>query len=86
MYDIEFTKQAMKDLHRIPQNYAVLIIKKIKQLSINPHDTVLATKKLKGIEELYRLRIGNYRIIYEIKDKKLLINIIKIQSRGNVYG
>lgn len=86
MYNIEFTKQAMKDLHRIPQNYATLIIKKIKQLSINPYDAVLEIKKLKGIEEVYRLRVGDYRVIYELEDKKLLINIIKIQSRGNVYG
>ncbi|WP_341755862.1 type II toxin-antitoxin system RelE/ParE family toxin [Candidatus Tisiphia endosymbiont of Ptychoptera albimana] len=86
MYNIEFTKQAMKDLHRIPQGYAVLILKKVKQLSINSHNTTLDVKKLKGVEGAYRLRLGDYRVIYEIDDKRLLINIIKIQSRGNVYG
>ncbi|MCC8397958.1 MAG: type II toxin-antitoxin system RelE/ParE family toxin [Rickettsia endosymbiont of Labidopullus appendiculatus] len=86
MYDIKFTKQAIKDLHQIPKNYAFLIIKKIKQLTVNPYNTVLDIKRLKNIEIAYRLRVGNYRVIYEIEDKKLLINVIKIQSRGDVYG
>lgn len=86
MYNIEFTKQAIKDLHRIPQDYAVLIFEKVKQLSVNSHNTTLDVKKLQGVEGAYRLRLGHYRVIYEIDDKKLLINRIKIQSRGNVYG
>ncbi len=86
MYDIEFTKQALKDLQRVPKNYAVLILKKIKQLSIKPYDKALDVKKLQGIDNAYRLRIGDYRVIYEIENKKLLINVVKIQSRGSVYG
>lgn len=86
MYDIEFTKQALKDLQRVPKNYAVLILKKIKQLSIKPYDKALDVKKLQGIDNAYRLRIGDYRVIYEIENKKLLINVVKIQSRGSVCG
>lgn len=86
MYNIEFTKQAMKDLHRIPKNYVVLIFKRVKQLSANPHNMELDVKKLKGVLNVYRLRVGDYRVIYEIEDKKLLINVVKVQSRGNVYG
>ena len=85
MYDIEFTKQALKDLQRIPRNYTVAIFEKIKKLSVNPYNEELDIKKLKGVPG-YRLRVGEYRVVYEIEAKKLVINIIKIQSRGNVYG
>jgi mRNA interferase RelE/StbE len=85
MYDIEFSKQAIKDLKTIQKDYAFSIIEKIKKLALDPYKTPLDIKKLKG-EEAYRLRVGDYRVIYEIEGRKLLINIVKIQIRGSVYG
>lgn len=85
MYDIEFTKQATKDLLRIPENYSVLIIDKIKKLAIDPYSKELDIKKLKGIDG-YRLRVGEYRIIYDLDKGQLIVQIVKIQSRGNIYG
>lgn len=85
MYGIEFSKQAIKDLQRIPKNYAEIILKKIKLLALDKNNKQLNIKKLKGLEA-YRLRVGEYRVIYEISNKKLVITIIKIQTRGNVYG
>jgi len=85
MYDIEFTKQATKDLLRIPKGYSVLIIDKIKKLAVDPYSKELDIKKLKGTEG-YRLRVGEYRVIYDFDKKKLIVQIVKIQSRGNVYG
>lgn len=85
MYEIEFTKQALKDLQRIPLNYALTIFEKLKKLSVNPYNKELDIKKLKGLPG-YRVRVGEYRVLYDIEAKKLVINIIKVQSRGNVYG
>lgn len=85
MYNVEFTKQATKDLLCIPNNYSVAIIIKIKKMVVNPYSQELDVKKLKGAEG-YRLRVGEYRVIYNIDSGKLIIQIIKIQSRGNVYG
>ncbi|WP_425362812.1 type II toxin-antitoxin system RelE family toxin [Candidatus Tisiphia endosymbiont of Hybos culiciformis] len=86
MYDIEFAKQAIKDLRRIPKDYASHIVNRIKLVAIDPYGVELDIKKLKATDKAYRLRIGNYRVIYEIEEQKLLVTIIKIQSRGNVYG
>jgi mRNA interferase RelE/StbE len=86
MYRVEFTRQATKDLKQIPKEYIALIMNKLKTLAINPYEKNLDIKKLKGIEGAYRLRIGLYRVVYEIENKKLLITIIKVQSRGNIYG
>ncbi len=85
MYEVEFNKQAIKDLKRISKNYATLIFEKIKILAKDPSNKALNIKKLKGIEG-YRLKVGEYRVIYEIENNRLIINIIKIQSRGSVYG
>jgi mRNA interferase RelE/StbE len=85
MYNIEFTKQAIKDLRKIPRNNVSKVIEKIKILSVNPRDSKLDIKQLKGVDG-YRLRVGDYRVIYEIEDAKLIIKVIKVQSRGNVYG
>ncbi len=85
MYEINFTKQAVKDLRKIPKDYLSNILEKVKKLSVNPYSLELDIKKLKGIEA-YRLRVGEYRIIYGIKGQELIINIIKVRSRGNVYG
>jgi mRNA interferase RelE/StbE len=85
MYNIEFTKQAIKDLRKIPRNNVSKVIEKIKILSGNPRDSKLDIKQLKGVDG-YRLSVGDYRVIYEIEDAKLIIKVIKVQSRGNVYG
>jgi mRNA-degrading endonuclease RelE of RelBE toxin-antitoxin system len=50
MYEIEFNKQAIKDLKRIPKNYAALIFEKIRILANDPSNKALNTKKLKGID------------------------------------
>lgn len=85
MYKVEFTKQAIKDLQRIPKNYTMKIFDRIKLLAKGPFNEGLDIKKLKGVQG-YRLRVGEYRVIYEMEKDKLVINVIKIQSRGNVYG
>lgn len=85
MYEIEFTKQATKDLLRIPKSYSILVIDRIKRMAVDPYSKELDIKKLKGTEG-YRLRVGEYRVIYDLDKKKLIVKIVKIQSRGNVYG
>ena len=85
MYEIELGKQALKDLQKLQLKQKELILSKIKLLAVNPYEQNLDIKKLKGIEG-YRMRVGEYRVIYEIINNKLIVRIIKIQSRGNVYG
>ena len=56
---------------------------RIRVLSENPRPSGI--KKLAGDENLYRLRVGDYRIIYQIQDKALLVLVIKISHRREVY-
>ncbi len=83
MYKITFSKNADKVLRRMPQNNAVIIAKKIKELSINPHG-------MRNVRKLtnhpgYRLRVGDWRVVYTVNDNELIIHIIKVKTRGEVY-
>ncbi len=69
----------------MPVNYSKKILEKIKVLAQNPYLENNNVKRLKTSDEVFRLRIGDYRVLYEIANKKLLISVIKIQTRGNVY-
>lgn len=83
MYLITFSKQADKALRKMPINIAQNIVKKIKKLSINP-DIMKNVKKLTD-HPGFRLRSGDWRIIYVINKNEKLIQIVKIKTRGDVY-
>lgn len=83
MHKITFSKDADKTLRRMPRNLSLKIAQKIKQLADNP-------KAMRNVKKLtdhpgYRLRIGDWRIVYTLNDKELLIHVVKIKSRGEVY-
>ena len=81
-YKIEIKKSAVKELNNLPNKDLKKIIQKIHNLADNPRPP--DCKKLSG-EEKYRIRSGNYRILYLIKDDILFIYIIKIAHRRDVY-
>ena len=63
-----------------------------EQKRIQPKIDALATEprpegvvKLKGEENLYRIRVGDYRVIYNVQDDRLLVLVVKVGHRGNVY-
>ena len=82
-YRIEFRPSARKDLKSVPKRDLVKIRRKIEQLSKNLPEPKLT--KLKGNNPFHRVRSGNYRIIYEIKDDQLIILVIKIGHRKDIY-
>ena len=81
-YKIEIKKSAAKELGKIPKKDLKKIISKIRSLAINPRPS--GCVKLSA-QELYRVRQGNYRILYTIEDEVLIVYIIKIGHRKDVY-
>ena len=81
-YKVEFAKSVRKDFKKIPQLEVGKILNAIFELAKDPRPP--SSKKLKG-EKLYRIRIGNYRVIYEIQDERLLVSVIKLGHRKDVY-
>ena len=87
MYQIEYQQQAIKTLLKIPRDRARLIrakIDKIELLAQSPYSANNNVKKLEGIGG-YRLRIGDWRVLYEIIDDRLIIVVLKIKPRGDAY-
>ncbi|MCI5211019.1 MAG: type II toxin-antitoxin system RelE/ParE family toxin [Candidatus Electrothrix sp. ATG2] len=82
-YTIEFRPAVLKSLKRYPQRDLVRIKKKIEDLAENfpnPEQT-----KMKGNNLFHKVRSGNYRIIYTIEEERLVILIVKIGHRKDVY-
>ena len=82
-YRVEFKRPAAKALKKIPKSDQKRIGSKIDCLSENLPDP--ATTKMKGDNPFYRIRVGDYRIIYEIHGDILVIMVLKIGHRKEVY-
>jgi mRNA interferase RelE/StbE len=81
-YSLNFSKQAIKELAKINEPYYSNIKQAIAGLTENPRPK--GYKKLKG-RDGYRIRTGNYRIIYNIFDSKLVVDVITLGHRKDIY-
>ena len=83
VFEVLLSKAARKQLSTLPAFIHNKLIEEISNLSLKPRPT--GCKKLKGYKNSYRIRLGNYRIIYEIEDKVLRILVIAIGHRKDIY-
>jgi mRNA interferase RelE/StbE len=81
-YKIYTRKSVVKELEDIPKKDLQKVVKKIQALSVNPRPP--GSQKLSH-KERYRVRHGNYRIVYSVQDKELTIHIVKIGHRKDIY-
>lgn len=84
-YEIELTKSARKEYLKLPKDIRTRIFDKLQELAYNPSDSHLDIKPIKGSHGYYRLRVGNYRIVYFLINSILVIEVIKIGHRKEVY-
>jgi len=82
-YQIEIKHSARKEIEYLPKRDQRRIIAVIEKLSGNPRPE--GVRKLTGAEDLYRIRVGDYRIVYQICDKKLVVWVIRIGHRKDIY-
>ena len=82
-YQIEFTKGALKQLKKLPTDIKERIDSKILELADEPRPN--GVKKLEGSDSLYRIRVNDYRVIYQIQDDVLLVTVAKVGHRREVY-
>lgn len=82
-FTIYLTKAAAKDLAAVPKKSLQHIDTTIRSLADNPrpHGSI----KLQGSDDLYRIRKGNFRIIYKIEDEALIVTVVRVGNRKNVY-
>jgi len=82
LYTITFKKSVFKDLRKIPKRDVARITDQINALVADPRAEGCA---MLSAQELYRVRVGLYRIIYEIPDKQFVVQVIKVGHRSSVY-
>lgn len=82
-YQIEFTRSAAKDLRAIDRQWIPKIMIAVENLASEPMP--VGCKKLVGSEHTYRIRVGDYRVIYEMQNAKLVVCVIRIRHRRDVY-
>lgn len=82
-YKVEIVPKASKYLDKIDPIFSKKLREKIRSLSIDPRHN--GSIKLLGYKNLYRTRVGKYRIIYEIHDHKVIVVVVNIDHRKDVY-
>lgn len=82
-YRVELAKSALKDLRGIDRLWIPKLLAVIEQLAVDP--LPLGCKKLVGSEQTFRVRVGDYRIIYDVHRNKLLIHVIRVRHRRDAY-
>ncbi|MEH2416720.1 type II toxin-antitoxin system RelE family toxin [Nostoc sp.] len=82
-YEVKFSKGAKKQFRKLPLDVQERIQTKINELAIEPRQN--GVKKLQGDDNSYRVRVGDYRVIYELDDDVLIVTVIKIGHRSEIY-
>lgn len=82
-FRIEFARSATKDLRAIDRQWVPKIMVAIEGLADDPMP--VGCKKLVGSDHTYRIRVGDYRIVYDIQNAKLVVFVIRIRHRRDVY-
>ena len=82
-YRVELVRSAAKDLRGIDRKWIPRIVTAIEALESDPRPA--GCKKLVGSDHTYRVRIGDYRVVYDIHDATLIILVVRIRHRRDVY-
>ena len=86
-YSIEFKTSATKELKKLPRSIQAKILDSMRLLAANPYSQLLPIRKMEasGSRDLYRMRVADYRVIYEIQKDLVIIFVIRIGHRKDVY-
>ena len=82
-YIIRFRPSAERQVDRLPATVALRIMERIGALSDDPRPH--GSKKLSAMQDAYRLRIGDYRVIYRVSDSDKVIWVVRVAHRGRAY-
>ncbi|HEV2054512.1 MAG TPA: type II toxin-antitoxin system RelE/ParE family toxin [Methylomirabilota bacterium] len=82
-YTVEFLPSAQRELAALPKDVHRRIANRIDALREDPRPP--GVKQLQGVERLYRHRVGDYRVIYSIEGRRLVIIVVKVGHRREVY-
>jgi mRNA interferase RelE/StbE len=82
-YRIEWKASALKELKRIERNVVPRVFAAVEALACNPRP--VGCRKLTGASMTYRVRVGRYRVVYTVEDECLIVQVVRVGHRGDVY-
>jgi mRNA interferase RelE/StbE len=82
-HKVTFSRSARKELEKLPQQLVERIFPKIESLAVAPRPA--GCKKLKGGQNLWRLRVGDYRVVYSVDDACMTVDIVAVGHRSEAY-
>ena len=82
-YQIEWRNSALRELRRLDRQVVPRIVSDVEALATNP--LPLGVRELQGGQRTYRLRVGDYRVIYELFESRLVIEIVRVRHRKDAY-
>lgn len=82
-YAVELKSSARKELESLPESVLSRVVRKLESLTENPRPG--GCKKLKGYKDLWRIRVGDWRVVYIIDDPAKLVSVTRIAHRRDVY-
>ena len=84
MHRLKYRRQARNYVARLPMKAKTAIVNKLHELATDPDNPDLDIEILKG-RKGFRLRVGQYRVIYTRQDDQLILEVVKIRARGDIY-
>ena len=82
-YQIEWKRSALRELRQVDHQAVVRIVSSVESLSSAPFPS--GVRKLHGSRHTYRIRVGDYRVIYEVVQSHLLVQILRVRHRKDAY-
>jgi len=82
-YRIEWKTSAVRDLRRLDRQAVPRIVDSVERLACDPFP--VGVKKLQGSRSTYRLRVGMYRVVYEVFAERLVLHVVRARHRKDVY-
>ncbi|CAM3467629.1 type II toxin-antitoxin system RelE family toxin [Parendozoicomonas haliclonae] len=82
-YELRWKRSALKELRRLPPAAVLKLVELAESLTANPYPN--GCRKLSGTEHTYRLRAGDYRLVYQVINGRLIIEVVKVGHRKEVY-
>jgi mRNA interferase RelE/StbE len=82
-YVVTFARSARRELEGFPRSVVTRVVTRIESLGISPRPA--GCRKLQGTGALYRIRIGDYRVIYSVDDEKRVVDVVAVRHRSDAY-
>lgn len=82
-YNVELTRTAEKQLRRIAKRARNRLVEAIRGLADRPRP--IGARKLQGYDDVYRIRVGQYRVVYEVRDDRVIVIVLKVGHRKDIY-